>query len=538
MNQEQTNTTGRDTTHTPWLQIRVAPEGRRSPAPVALDLNNIFTSLQRHNVSRRQLLWALAQSLGDLIRFGGHTRKSISVAVHSVSMALYALRGGGKTAVSVALAALLHDSAEGLGLGDIVGPVRAAVHCEDLRRWELGVTDEVVKYIMGFDRSVDDLDMDRAMALDRCVLWNEFHEVIGTAARPWYAFRGVFGLPLPGYRDLLNLGASDVKAMFWALGAALLSARDNDDYDLSTIGMALREKLADYRDTRGRRLSRTQQNRILQAVATCVDRAVVEDYSDADGPADIRPAAFHVLMGPDFETWTTSVLQCANRGGWPSVDDSTRLVVDYLTALGLAPAVSTRDNGQVVMTLGGYATPALAREADGVWIDAMNTHRLRFDALKAAVDTIRTRLWGPVGREEMAKGATAALDFCNLLSLAAAMAGLSGIENGLIGRCGLNATRRRGLRRNFRAGLTRIWTEKELFSTAPYPVEIRSSSYIDGSVTVWRARPVVRNYHEYLEFEPDHQPSDSDIARFLGIEIPHEIRDIWALVATANYIPR
>lgn len=64
----------------------------------------------------------VAAGLARDCRFGGHCLKFLSVAEHSVMMARYAAFSG--CSIRVCRAALFHEVSEGLGLRDMVAPVK------------------------------------------------------------------------------------------------------------------------------------------------------------------------------------------------------------------------------------------------------------------------------------------------------------------------------------------------------------------------------------------------------------------------------
>lgn len=67
----------------------------------------------------------IARGLSRMPRYGGHTIKTYRVAEHCVVLARYAKRCGYTD--EIALCALLHDAAEGLGLTDLPGPIKTQI---------------------------------------------------------------------------------------------------------------------------------------------------------------------------------------------------------------------------------------------------------------------------------------------------------------------------------------------------------------------------------------------------------------------------
>lgn len=222
----------------PWLAL-YAPFGARDRYhQVRLDhMAEDLRALQPHT-----LLGALGHALCALPRYGGQTPRPYSVGAHSLALALYALRPAFSTIATpqthslphaqaaLALVALLHDGPEGLGLGDIISPIKRALGGVT-KAWEDATERAILaalcpSLLEPAGASHYDMTREGVGALDLRILLDEQAHILGSVPHPWDDLLGIGPLRLPQgpFLALVALRPQAAALLFVALGMTLLDA--------------------------------------------------------------------------------------------------------------------------------------------------------------------------------------------------------------------------------------------------------------------------------------------------------------------------
>lgn len=123
----------------------------------------------------------IARSLSRIPRFGGHGRRNLTVAEHSIIVAAWYAESNRPHAMRHARWALLHDAHESV-LGDMMTPLKEALGC--LRLKELALQfDRALAEAEGFN--YDSLDIEGIKRADMDVLMAEARLYMPSEGREW-----------------------------------------------------------------------------------------------------------------------------------------------------------------------------------------------------------------------------------------------------------------------------------------------------------------------------------------------------------------
>ncbi len=321
-----------------WFQILIPTT---PPRYYVLDMDDPAKSLR--SLAPEALLSSLAHALCGLRRYGGHTRRPYTVGAHCAALALYRVRvafdraKGDPSGVILApadaveaLCALLHDAAEGLGLGDVVGPVKRLVGGPEMDNYEDAVVAACLAAVcphMDHTHNPEQADTIRAELLramvrvkrwDARILLDEFAVVVRHAARPWDSVLGVFplGLPRGPFAALAELGEPAAELLFVGLGLALARCA-NAPHRAARTG----HPVSDFEDVFFHVLERSllearvtlaHTTRADEGLALVLARALIADPASRPDvqPCRIGPAEYFRLAHPRAaETWARDVEQ-------------------------------------------------------------------------------------------------------------------------------------------------------------------------------------------------------------------------------------
>ena len=329
-----------------WFQIYVPATPARYHV---LRMESVEQDLQA--LGAPALLSSLAHALCGLRRYGGHTLRPYTVGAHSAALALYRVRLGFERAkgdpsgvvldgvcAAEALCALLHDAAEGFGLGDIVAPVKRAVGGPDVDAYEDAVVRASLAAVCPFfdpRRRPEQAEavrahllraMERVKRWDARILLDEFAAVVRHAERPWDSVQGLFPLCLPqgAFAALTQLPQPAAELLFVALGfalartikAAATHANNTDgpfvpinDDDAQPFFQALEQSLEEARFTLSHATRADAGLALLLARAMITDRASRPDVQ----PCRIGPREYFRLAHPHAATlWATHLAQSSS----------------------------------------------------------------------------------------------------------------------------------------------------------------------------------------------------------------------------------
>lgn len=243
----------------PWLALYVPFGDRDRYHRVRLDhMAEDLASLQPH-----ALLGALGHALCALPRYGGQTPRPYSVGAHSLALALYALRPAFSAIASpqthslphphaaLALVALLHDGPEGLGLGDIISPIKRHLNGAT-KAWEEAAERAIIaalcpSLLEPAGASHYDLTREGVGVLDLRILLDEQALILGSVPHPWDDLLGIGPLRLPHgpFLALVDLRPQAAALLFVALGMALLGTlKPRDTSPSKPFARALEDSLA------------------------------------------------------------------------------------------------------------------------------------------------------------------------------------------------------------------------------------------------------------------------------------------------------
>lgn len=245
----------------PWFALYTPFGDRDRYHRVRLDhLAEDLACLQPHT-----LLGALGHALCALPRYGGQTPHPYSVGVHSLALALYTLRPWFSAiarphthsvptyAAALALVALLHDGPKGLGLGDIISPIKRHLHGAT-KAWEDAAERDILTALCPSvleDAPHGPLTSYAAKrahvgTLDLRILLDESCHILRDVPHPWDDLLGIGPLCLPrgAFLALVALRPQAAALLFVALGMVLRDlAKPLDGHRPKPFAQALEDSL-------------------------------------------------------------------------------------------------------------------------------------------------------------------------------------------------------------------------------------------------------------------------------------------------------
>lgn len=304
-----------------WIQI-LDPTDPTHPIDVDLpDPTLSLLMLQPHTA-----LLAVGHGLAGINRYCHHTLAPYSVAAHSLALGLWSVRGFFAAAkckdprigslyhvhAQEALAHLVHDAAEALGLSDPTAPIKRMIASEGLEQYER----RAVYAVMGavcrkFDPRPEDHDraqierdlhalFERVKRADTRILLDEYGAFVRHSARKRDALAGVgpLGLPQGPLRALASLSPRAQALLFVALGLTLARITNMGDACDEPFLPMLAKQIEDVRHWRGIGTHQDAALALILAESILTDDSSPQDH-DVPQPCSFPPVTFHLRAEGD-----------------------------------------------------------------------------------------------------------------------------------------------------------------------------------------------------------------------------------------------
>lgn len=304
-----------------WIQI-LDPTDPKYPLDIELpDPAPSLLSLSPHAV-----LLAVGHGLAGIHRYCHHTITPYTVAAHSLALGLWSVRGFFAAAkckdprigslyhvhAQEALAHLVHDAAEALGLSDPTAPIKRMIASEGLEQYERRATHAVMGVLCHkFDPRPEDhgaaqivLDLaalfERVKRADTRILLDEYGAFVRYSARKRDALAGVapLGIPQGPLRALAGLSSRAQTLLFTALGLTLARIVNLGDASDEPFLPMLAKQIDDVRHWRGIGTHGDAALALILAESILTDDSSPQDY-DVPQPCSFPPITFHLRAEGD-----------------------------------------------------------------------------------------------------------------------------------------------------------------------------------------------------------------------------------------------
>lgn len=304
-----------------WIQI-LDPSNPKHP----IDIDLPDPSLSLLMLQPDTVLLAVGHGLANVNRYNGHTAAPYSVAAHSVALALWNVRGHFESAkckdphvgalyhthAQEALAHLLHDAPEGLGLGDVCAPVKRLIASEALEQFERLATYAVMGAVCRlFDPRREGADaeqikrdlarlFDRVKRADTRILLDEFGAFVRYSPRKRDTLAGVgpLGIPQGPLRALAGLSPRAQTLLFAGVGLALRVCALGSPDDHEPFIPLLAREIERVRHWRGIGTHADAALALILAESILTDESSPQDH-EVPQPCSFAPYAFHLRAEPD-----------------------------------------------------------------------------------------------------------------------------------------------------------------------------------------------------------------------------------------------
>lgn len=308
-----------------WIQIL---DPSRPQDPIAIDLPDPTHSIL--TLGADTILLAVGHGLSGVHRYNHHTVAPYTVAAHAIALGLWSVRGFFAQAkckdprigslyhlhAQEALAHLLHDAAEALGLSDPTAPIKRLIASEAMEQFERRAVYAVMGAVCPLfdprpsktrpdpDPAQIERDMDRLFErvkrADTRILLDEYGAFVRFSARKRDALAGVgpLGIPQGPLRALASLSPRAQTLLFAALGLTLRACCLLGPNDFECFVPLLAKQLDDVRHWRGVGTREDAALALIVAEAILCDDSSPQDY-DVPQPCCLPPIAFHLRAEPD-----------------------------------------------------------------------------------------------------------------------------------------------------------------------------------------------------------------------------------------------